>query len=102
MPSRRRPSKHARAHLPLDVRRIAGGGTREEDYRGSRWTVRPVTGASATRAYRCPGCQQEIAVGAAHVVVWPADGIGGLEDRRHWHTGCWRRRDARPPGNAYR
>ncbi len=102
MPSRRRPSKHARDHIPLDAARFRDAGTREDTYRGARWTVRSVTGASATRAYLCPGCQQDIARGTAHVVAWPADGVGGLEDRRHWHTGCWQRRDARPPGSAYR
>ncbi len=102
MPSRRRPSKHAREHVPLDVARVTGTAASEEAYRGSRWAVRRVTGASSTRAYRCPGCQQEIPPGLAHVVAWPAEGVGGLEDRRHWHSGCWERRDARPPGNAYR
>ena len=55
MPSRRRPSKHAREHVPLDVTRIQGGTTREEAYAGVRWTVRSVTGATATRDYLCPG-----------------------------------------------
>ncbi len=102
MPSRRRPSKHAREHVPLDVTRIQGGSTREEAYAGTRWTVRAVSGASATRAYLCPGCQQHVPPGVPHVVVWPAEGVGGLGDRRHWHTGCCQKRDARPPGNAYR
>ena len=30
------------------------------------------------------------ASGIPHVVVWPADGLGDLTDRRHWHTPCWR------------
>jgi hypothetical protein len=102
MPSRRRPSKHARPHVPLDVTRLQGGATRDESYRGRTWTVRSVSGASSTRAYLCPGCQQDIPPGTPHVVVWPADGVGGLEDRRHWHTGCWQRRDARPSGASYR
>ena len=76
MPSRRRPSKHAREHVPLDVTRIQGGATREDTYAGGRWTVRAVTGASATRPYLCPGCQQDIPPGLPHVVVWPADGVG--------------------------
>jgi hypothetical protein len=99
---KRRPSKHSRPHVPLDVVRIQGGATREESYRGLRWTVRAVSGASATRPYLCPGCQQDIEPGVPHVVVWPAEGIGGVDDRRHWHTGCWQRRDARPSGSAYR
>jgi hypothetical protein len=35
-----------------------------------------------------------IAEGVAHLAVWRNDGIFGetadLEDRRHWHTHCWR------------
>lgn len=77
-------------------------GTTTERYAGSLWSVRRVSGVRATREYRCPGCQQEIAIGVPHVVAWPAEGVGGLGDRRHWHTGCWQRRDARPAGNAYR
>jgi hypothetical protein len=62
------------------------------------WVVRQVTGSAATRAYRCPGCDQEIQPGTAHVVVWPADERGDLADRRHWHSGCWRARERRAPG----
>ena len=54
-----------------------------------------VTGAASTRAYLCPGCQHNIALGTPHVVVWPADGMGGLDDRRHWHTPCWSARGRR-------
>lgn len=102
MPSRRKPSKHARPHVPLDAARFVGVTVRTDTYRGQRWSVRTVTGARATRAYLCPGCQQDIAPGTPHVVTWPAEGVGGIEDRRHWHSGCWARRDARPSGNAYR
>ena len=35
------------------------------------WMVRQVPGAAATKTYRCPGCDQEILPGVAHVVVWP-------------------------------
>ena len=97
----------ARASTPAPTCRSTSSGsgagaTREDSYRGLRWTVRAVSGASATRPYLCPGCQQDIEPGVPHVVVWPAEGIGGVDDRRHWHTGCWQRRDARPSGNAYR
>jgi len=60
------------------------------------WMVRGVAGGPKT--YRCPGCDQEIAAGVAHVVAWPVDGTGGLDDRRHWHRGCWQARDRRAPG----
>lgn len=58
------------------------------------WIVRPV--AAGAKAYRCPGCDQEIAPGVGHVVAWPAEG-GGLEDRRHWHRPCWEHRHDRLP-----
>jgi hypothetical protein len=69
------------------------------------WVVRQVTGSAATRAYRCPGCDQEIRPATPHVVAWPAsvredDGSGdeaGLAQRRHWHTACWRARGRRGP-----
>ena len=77
------------------------GETTTERYAGSLWTVRRVSGARATRTYLCPGCQQEIAVGTPHVVAWPAEGVGGLGDRRHWHTGCWLV-GTQTGGNAYR
>lgn len=54
----------------------------------TEWVVRSVSGTAATKAYRCPGCSQEILPGVPHVVAWPAD---GTQERRHWHTGCWRR-----------
>ena len=59
------------------------------------WVVRQVPGAAATKMYRCPGCDQEIMPGTAHVVVWPAQ-TPGLEERRHWHNACWQRRPRRP------
>jgi hypothetical protein len=48
-------------------------------------TVRSVTGS---KAYRCPGCQQEIRAGTPHLVVVDRE---DLEGRRHWHTPCWKR-----------
>jgi hypothetical protein len=56
--------------------------------------VQPVSAAQALKEYVCPGCGRVVAPGAAHVVVWRADGVLGdaadLAARRHWHTGCWR------------
>lgn len=94
-----RANRRRREEVPL---RTGGGWTSTERYAGSLWTVRRVTGETATRPYLCPGCQQDIPIGVPHVVAWPADGVGGVGDRRHWHSGCWLRRDARPSGNAYR
>lgn len=61
------------------------------------WVVRLVPGPSAVKAYRCPGCDQEIPAGTAHIVAWPAE-TPGLEMRRHWHRACWDRRLHRRPG----
>lgn len=76
----------------MDADRILFGLERGEVRDGREWRVRAVTGAAAGKAYRCPGCDQEIPAGVPHLVVWPADpiGFGGVEDRRHWHTPCWR------------
>lgn len=68
-----------------------------QTFNDGEWLVRAVPGSSATKAYRCPGCDQEIRAGVPHVVAWPADGRGDATDRRHWHTGCWRARDRRRP-----
>ena len=62
------------------------------------WVVRRVPGSAAVKAYRCPGCDQEIMPGTAHLVSWPAD-ARGADERRHWHNPCWQRRPRRPaPG----
>ncbi|MFC0037986.1 ATP/GTP-binding protein [Actinomadura rayongensis] len=68
-----------------------------EDGPDGTWNVVPVPGARAVKPYRCPGCDQEIAAGVPHVVAWPADGPGGADERRHWHTPCWKARTRRGP-----
>jgi hypothetical protein len=72
---------------------------RHESHADGDWLVRRVSGASSGRAYRCPGCLQEVTAGTPHVVAWPADTVvgDGLEQRRHWHSPCWDRRDRRRP-----
>jgi hypothetical protein len=65
-----------------------------ESWSDGEFVVRTVTGAAATRPYRCPGCDQEIPPATPHVVAWPD---GDLDDRRHWHTPCWRGRLRRAP-----
>ena len=52
------------------------------------FVVQPVAGAYATKVYRCPGCDHEIAIGTPHLVVWREEAV---DDRRHWHTPCWRK-----------
>ncbi|GAA4595577.1 hypothetical protein GCM10023194_65460 [Planotetraspora phitsanulokensis] len=65
------------------------------------WVVRNVSGPALGKAYRCPGCEQEIRSGVPHIVSWPA-WPGGEDERRHWHTACWRNRANRGPGrNRY-
>ena len=97
MPSSRRSGKRpwGGEHPELDLERARSGGWSEDGVDG-QWTVRSVTGA---KSYRCPGCQQEIPVGAVHVVAWRQDSLLGADaavaDRRHWHPGCWRGRHHR-------
>jgi len=75
-----------------DEGRRYGGFQSAESWQGEQWSVRHVAGASAAgKTYRCPGCDQEIPPGAAHLVAWPAH-ASGPQDRRHWHNPCWQRR----------
>lgn len=71
------------------------GPPQTQNWPDGDWVVRQVPGAAAVKTYRCPGCDQEIIPGAAHVVVWPAE-APGPEERRHWHNSCWQRRPRRP------
>jgi len=84
-------SKHRRPARPLGAGH-ASGDTKLDGL----WIVRSVPGAAATKIYRCPGCQQLIPPGVPHVVAWPESpgllGSSPVEERRHWHTACWRRR----------
>jgi hypothetical protein len=59
--------------------------------------VRHIQPYQAVKTYRCPGCDHEIMPGQGHKVVVPR---GAPEDRRHWHTGCWRRVEARYAGSS--
>jgi len=71
---------------------------RREEWHGVDYAVRPLSGASSTKTYRCPGCEQEIRPATPHVVVWPTNDLDAGE-RRHWHTGCWNARDRRSARN---
>ena len=73
-----------------------------ETYGGEEYVVRRVTGSAATKPYRCPGCDQTIRPATPHLVAWPVvphllagPGASGLDERRHWHTPCWKARDRR-------
>lgn len=77
--------------------RPLGSVTAAQSLPDGDWFVRPIAGSAATKVYRCPGCQQEIRPGTAHLVAWRADRADGDEHRRHWHTPCWNARDRRRP-----
>lgn len=102
--NRRAADGSTRAWQPRDGRTVpartdgaslssVGGYERVESRPDGDWIVRSVTGSAATRSYRCPGCQQTIPPARPHVVAWPAvPGLmseSGVDERRHWHTGCW-------------
>lgn len=70
---------------------------RLESHADGDWYVRSLTGSSATKTYRCPGCDHEIRPATPHVVAWSADDPRGADDRRHWHTPCWTARGKRGP-----
>ena len=78
--------------------RALAGTERRETQPDGEWFVRAVNGGVSAKAYRCPGCQQEIPPGVSHVVAWPADGMLDVSDRRHWHKPCWQARARRRPG----
>jgi hypothetical protein len=93
--SRAQAAKSARA---ADDDTVRLGPPQVQSWPDGDWVVRQVPGAAAVKMYRCPGCDQEIMPGVAHVVVWPEQ-ADGAQDRRHWHNSCWQRRPRRPgPG----
>ena len=59
--------------------------------------VRRIQPYEATKAYLCPGCNQDIPAGMGHVVAVPPS---APDLRRHWHRACWfiegRRRSPKP------
>ncbi|RZS32475.1 hypothetical protein EV193_112109 [Herbihabitans rhizosphaerae] len=89
----------------MDPPRPLSGGIstqRTESGPDGDWIVRSVSGSQTTKAYRCPGCDHEINPGTPHVVTWPAEDYGTVEDRRHWHRGCWDARGRRGPTSRRR
>nr|WP_239559461.1 hypothetical protein [Micromonospora jinlongensis] len=94
-PRRNRPRRDENANLDAD--RVRQGVASVQQWTDGAWQVRGIGAGASVKTYRCPGCDQEIRPGVAHLVAWPADGLGDLTDRRHWHSGCWRARDRRGP-----
>ena len=78
----------------LDLNRALFGTLRTETKRGVAWNVQSISATSASKTYRCPGCNLEIPPGKSHVVAWRADGVLGADadvaSRRHWHPHCWK------------
>jgi hypothetical protein len=93
------PRRHRRIRdaADLDEERMRRGDPAVQTWTDGEWSVRTVPAGAAVKSYRCPGCDQEIGPGVAHVVAWPSDGRGDLGDRRHWHTACWQARGRRGP-----
>lgn len=94
---RPRPTERGRGR-PVAPPLGSGMITSRESGRDGDWNVRRVPGGASVKNYRCPGCDQPLPSGTPHVVAWPADDLGGVEDRRHWHLPCWNARDRRRPG----
>lgn len=88
----KRPSKHLRAPRPLS----SGAFARLDRKADGDWMVQTMPADAAAKRYTCPGCAQQVAAGAAHLVAWPREASIGsasaVEERRHWHTACWQRR----------
>ena len=86
--SNKRP--YGEPHPELEMDRVTGG-RRSVTRRGEDWSVQNIRASDKT--YRCPGCNQEIAPGVAHIAAWAQDSLFGreaaLSARRHWHTRCW-------------
>jgi hypothetical protein len=92
--NRDRDRRAARAAEPAgDLGSV--GWQQVESGADGEWFVRAVSGTRTSKSYRCPGCDHEIQPGTAHVVVWPADELGTIADRRHWHQSCWQARHRR-------
>ena len=70
-----------------------GNFARTENHPDGEWKVTSLTGETSVKVYRCPGCQGEIQPGTALIVAWNV--VYSAEDRRHWHTACWKRRTPR-------
>ena len=72
------PRKNRRSDEPgaLDEESARRGVERVQASPDGEWLVRHITADGATKTYRCPGCDHEIAPGMPHVVAWPADERG--------------------------
>jgi hypothetical protein len=67
----------------------------EDPTTGQMAEVRAIQPYQAVKVYRCPGCNQEIALATFHYVIVP---LSDTSERRHWHRGCFEHRGNRRPG----
>ncbi|WP_408931604.1 hypothetical protein ACKFRM_10200 [Corynebacterium sp. YSMAA1_1_D6] len=94
MPRRNRRIRPEQRYLPSHGGALLGPQT----VPGPSWTngepfiMRHIGSSAAKKFYVCPGCNQNIPPGVAHIVAWPRDTGGQGDDRRHWHRHCWDRR----------
>lgn len=88
----RRPSKHLRPARPLST----SGFARTVEKADGGWQVQSLPADRAVKEYRCPGCNQSVSEGTAHLVAWrteaPLGQARAVDARRHWHTSCWERK----------
>ena len=80
------PRKNKRAPLDYLPSPAPVGGPR-----APAWAVVEgfeVREVASDKEYRCPGCDHVVRPGLRHLVVVPN---GAADDRRHWHTECWRK-----------
>ena len=80
------PRKNKRAPLEYLPSPVPFGNTRAPAWSAAEgYDVREVAG---DKEYRCPGCDHVVRMGQRHLVVVPD---GAADERRHWHTECWRK-----------
>jgi len=79
------PRKHKRIDGAPPLRPPGLSADAPEWAQADGYEVRTVAGS---KPYRCPGCDHEIRPGVSHLVVIPRE---NSDERRHWHTECWRR-----------
>ncbi|WJZ02382.1 hypothetical protein [Corynebacterium freiburgense] len=91
----KRPQRKEERNAPRALPRDGAAYFGTQIQPGPRWTfgepymVRRMGSAAAKKFYVCPGCNQNIPPGVAHIVAWPEH---HADDRRHWHSPCWDRR----------
>ncbi|QTH59012.1 hypothetical protein J5O04_09365 [Corynebacterium hindlerae] len=86
MPRKNKRQRPELRQLPVDGSTY--WGTRRQEAHGISFLVRQIGSSAARKFYICPGCNQNIPPGVAHIVAWEP---GREHDRRHWHKPCWHR-----------